>query len=114
MAYVTTYMGIYVPDQGDVTLHIPGESLAQPAASQFLEGKNTLLSGGDVSAAMITAPGGTVMKLTNLGPWTYNPLVLEQDRPLQGKLSAHLSLRNNHVVEGRKKFLTSKRSKHVS
>ena len=98
MAYVTTYMGIYVPDQGDVTLHIPGESLAQPAASQFLEGKNALLSGGDVSAAMITAPGGTVMKLTNLGPWTYNPLVLEQDRPLQGKLSAHLSLRNNHVV----------------
>jgi hypothetical protein len=98
MAHVTTYMGIYVPNQGVVTLHIPGESLAQPIANQFLVAKNTVLSGDDVPAAMITAPGETVMKLADLGPWTFHPLVLEQDRPLQGNLSAHLSLRNTHLV----------------
>jgi hypothetical protein len=97
-AHVTTYMGIYVPGQGDYTLHIPGESLAQPVANQFLDNKGAVLASGDLSASMQTAAEGTDMKLPGLGPWTFHPLVFEQDRQLQGNLVTHLSLRGGHLV----------------
>ena len=97
-AHVTTYMGIYVPGQGDYSLHIPGESLAQPIDNQFLDNKSLVLAGDDLSASVQAAVGGTDMKLPDLGPWTFHPLVFEQDRQLQGNLVSHLSLRSGHVV----------------
>ncbi|GAC1310263.1 MAG: hypothetical protein NVSMB27_47260 [Ktedonobacteraceae bacterium] len=104
-AHITTYLGMYVPNQGDFTLHIPGESLAQPIDNQFLfslapaKGATTFLPNDDVSASVISGTGGTDLKLMGLGPWTFHPVVLEQDRQLQGSLVAHLSL-HNHSLTG--------------
>ena len=97
-AHITTFLGIYVPDQGDFTLHVPGESLAQPIDNQFLLGNPTVLSNDDVSASVVSGTGGTDLKLMGLGPWTFHPVVLEQDRQLQGSLVAHLSLYNNSLT----------------
>ncbi len=98
IAHVTTYMGLYVPNEGDVTLHFPGESFVQPVADQFLDGQSTILTANDLSATIVSAPAGTDMKLPNLGQWSFHPLAVEQDRQLPGRLSAQLSLHNNHLV----------------
>lgn len=97
-AYATTYSGIFVPSQGDFTLHIPGESVAQPLPNQLLSYSQAPILDDNVSAAVLSAPGGTDLTLANIGPWTFHPVVTEQDLQLQGGLAAHLALRNNRLV----------------
>ena len=100
-AHITTYHGIFVPSKGDFTLHIPGqsgESLAQPVPNQLLENGNAGILDDNVSASVVSTPGGTDLKLADIGPWTFHPVVSEQDERLQGGLIARLALQNNKLA----------------
>jgi len=97
-AHITTYHGIFVPSGGDFTLHIPGLSVAQPVPNQLLWYSKTGILDDNVSASIVSAPGGTDLKLTNSAPWTFHPVVSEEDERLQGSLIAHLTLQNNKLI----------------
>ena len=97
-AHITTYHGIFVPDGGDFTLQIPGESMAQPVPNALLASNNSTIVDDNVSASVVSTAARTDLKLADIGPWTFHPVVSEQDERLQGALVAHLALQNNKLT----------------
>ncbi|GCE24728.1 hypothetical protein KDA_02120 [Dictyobacter alpinus] len=101
-AHATTYMGVLVPGQGDMNLQLPEASLAEPIDGQYL---NRNASNPDNQTSMESTPTtvtynphNTDLKLYNDKLWSIDPIISEQDLTLQGKLSGHLTLQNNHVL----------------
>ncbi|HEX6483373.1 MAG TPA: hypothetical protein VF043_31390 [Ktedonobacteraceae bacterium] len=97
-AHITTYHGIFVPDGGDFTLQIPGESMTQPVPNALLANNNTTIVDDNVSASVVSTAARTDLKLADIGPWTFHPVVSEEDERLQGALVAHLTLQNNKLI----------------
>ena len=97
-AHIMTYHGIFVPDQGNITLHIPEKSLALPLSSPLLA--KTPLPGprDEPSASFVTGENDTTLTLSNNKRWTFHPIISEQDTQLQGALTPHLNLHNNRLV----------------
>ncbi len=100
LAHVTTYMGIFVPDQGTFDLHLPGGSLAQPVPDQLLSATHSISSdAADMAPTSLTfGPGGSDLERQAGSSWSLHSIVSEQDSDLHGNLVAHLSLRNNRLV----------------
>lgn len=99
-AHITTYMGVFVPGAGDYRVQIPGKALAQPVAN-LLSTSAPFLSDSDPPSVITPATQGiaaTTITLLQREPWTFQPIVAEQDRQLPGTLSASLTLRNNTLV----------------
>jgi hypothetical protein len=97
-AHITTYMGIYVPYQGDYTLRTPNADLIEPVSNTLLLNSPLSIPNGDGQASFTYDPNGTAMKMSNLGPWTYHPAVMEQDRQLHGGLTSQLMISNDQLV----------------
>jgi hypothetical protein len=97
-AHITTYAGIYVPSQGEFTLHIPGQSLAQPIANEFLSGDGDIQSKETTNATMSVNNTETTMSLHGLSPWTPHYTIMEQDRQFSGGLTANVSLSQNKLI----------------
>ena len=90
-AHITTYLGVFVPSQGDFQLHVSGESLIQPndATSQYQP------SNSATGPTTITAQqNGTDVKLQGVDIWTLRSIVSEHDRQLQGNITSHLAVVN--------------------
>src|SRR5579885_1754715 len=100
-AHITTYMGVFVPAGGDYRVQIPGgNTLAQPVAD-LLSTPDPFLSDSEppsVITPTTQGAGDTTIALLQRGPWTFQPMVAEQDRQLPGSISASLALRNNTLV----------------
>ncbi len=102
-AHITTYMGIYAPDQGDYHVQIPinsvhsdQPSLAQALANaQWFTDVNQL---GDPNANVSYDNHQTRVDINGAGQWTFHTLVMEQDRQLQGSLLTQLTLHNQQVL----------------
>ena len=96
-AHTTTYLGVFVPSQGDFQVHIPEESLVQPnkSAYQYMQG-----SGGSSSALTTITPtqGATDVNLQGVDIWTLRSIASERDRKLQGNISSHLTVINGAVT----------------
>ncbi len=97
-AHITTYMGIYVPYQGDYTLRTPDASLVEPVPNSLLLSSPLNTPGGDRRTDFTYNANSTTMKLIDPGPWTFHPTILEQDRQLHGTLTTQLTIRNNRLV----------------
>lgn len=97
-AHITTYMGIYVPYQGDYTLRTPNADLIEPVPNTLLLNSPLSIPNGDGQTSFTYSPNSTAMKMTNLGPWTYHPAVMEQDRQLHGGLTSQLMIRNDQLI----------------
>jgi hypothetical protein len=97
-AHITTYMGIYVPYQGDYTLRTPDANLIEPVPNMLLSNSPLNVPGGDEQANFTYNTNSTTMSMPNVGPWTFHPTVMEQDRQLHGGLSAQLMIRKGQLV----------------
>lgn len=88
-AHITTYLGVFVPNQGDFQIHVPGESLIQPnqATSQY---QSTDSSMGQTT--ITTQQNATNVTLQGVDIWTLRSIVSERDRQLQGNITSHLSV----------------------
>lgn len=104
MAHITTYMGIYAPDQGDYHVHIPlsngssdQSSLAQALMNaQWFSSVNETY--GDPNANVSYNNQQTRVDINGAGQWTFHTLIMEQDRQLQGSLLSQLTLHNKQVL----------------
>lgn len=97
-AHMTTYMGIYVPYQGEYTLHMPAGSLIEPVPNSLLLNSPLNMAGGDEHTNFTYSSNSTSMQMVNPGPWTFHPTIIEQDRQLHGGLSTQLMISNNRLV----------------
>jgi hypothetical protein len=94
-AHVTTYVGVFVPNQGDFLVHIPGFSLVQPSNNRSPFYRN---QPAQQPATITTAPDGVDVKLQGVDIWTVRSLVSEHDSQIQGGIVSHLTLRDNRLV----------------
>jgi hypothetical protein len=100
LAHATTYMGIFVPNQGTFDLHLPGQSLAQPIPDQLLSSAHSVTSDAADAAptSLISGSNGTDMQRQASSPWSLHSIVAEQDADLHGQVITQLALRNNRLV----------------
>lgn len=96
-AHTLTYIGIFVPGQGDFIVNMPLNSLAQPV-SYPLYSTGPAVPLGDPSTPISYSPSGTSIALLNSAQWSTHTLVNEQDQQLHGGISSQLTLHNGHIV----------------
>jgi len=97
--HITTYLGVFVPNQGDFQIHIPGSGLVQPSPDNFSFYQSGPVGSPDQSATSIaTVQSGTNVNLKSASIWTLHTIVSDQDRPLHQGLVSHLALRDGTLV----------------
>src|SRR6202011_790181 len=95
-AHITTYIGVFVLNQGDYAVHIQGNGLVQPSTDQNFSGP-TQNSG---SLTTISAgQNGTDVNLRGVTFSTVRSLIADRDRAIQGGIDSHLTLQNG-VLSG--------------
>ncbi|GHO94980.1 hypothetical protein KSF_050280 [Reticulibacter mediterranei] len=94
---ITTYMGIFVPNEGDFHVRLPAGTLAQVIPLPLIS-SNAFMISGDPSTPVTYEAHATNVALLDSGPWTFHPLVAQQDRQLNGAISTHLTIRNNRLI----------------
>jgi hypothetical protein len=97
-AHVTTYSGIFVPNQGNFTISTPGENLVQPIANQFQVNNSAIVAKSDQPATIVNGSARTTLNLPNLPSWTLHYTSTEQDVQFHGSLTTHLSMSGNSIT----------------
>jgi hypothetical protein len=97
--HITTYLGVFVPSQGNFQIHIPDSSLVQPSVDNlaFYQG-GPVGSSGQSTTSIASVQNGTDVNLRDASIWTLHTIVSEQDRQLHQGLASHLSLQNGMLV----------------
>ena len=96
-AHITTYSGIYVPNSGDFTMHVPGNSVIEPIANQYMLQNRGQLHKRDIRATSAESTKETNLTLQGLGTWTLHHTIDEQDTRLPGGITSHLYLNKNRL-----------------
>jgi uncharacterized membrane protein YhaH (DUF805 family) len=87
MAHTTTYVGVFVPNQGDFQVHLPdASSLVQPATDQ------SKTQGGLNSqpTTITTTQNGTDVTLQGVNIWTLRTLISKSDHTESGGILSQL------------------------
>jgi hypothetical protein len=99
LAHITTYTGVFVPNEGDFQVRIPGNGLVQPSPDNFSfsQGGST----GPVGESPVTispVQGGTGVNLQDVNIWTLHTILAEQDRQVHKGLVSQLVLQNGTLT----------------
>ncbi len=95
VSHVTTYLGIFVPNQGDYHIHFTGDGLVQPSSDQYYQSGNTNSGPNTVIAP---SQDGTDVNLQGVDIWTLRSLVSDQDSQVTGGIVSHLTLKNGTLT----------------
>ncbi len=93
--HLSTYMGVFVPNEGDYQVQIPGNTLVQPSPDNFSA------SPGPITGAhttVVTLQNRTNANLQDVNIWTLHTLLTEQDRQVHKGLVSQLALQNGSLV----------------
>ncbi|HJT56848.1 MAG TPA: hypothetical protein VJ761_10155, partial [Ktedonobacteraceae bacterium] len=96
-AHITTYHGIFTPDDGDFSIQLPANNFVLPV-SYPLSASSPVYSPGDPHVTLTPTANGVSVREPGSGKWTFHALVAEQDAQLPGKISADLTLKQNRLV----------------
>ena len=96
-AYSTTYASVFVPNQGDYQVHIPGKGLAQLIPDIFYQ-HDADFSDEERSLAMIPGQHQTNVNLSGVSMWSSHAILTEQDRPMHGGIISHLVVRDGKLT----------------
>lgn len=83
LAHETTYLGVFVPNQGDFLVHLPGNVLAQPSPNSFI-------SSGNQQTTISPDQSGTNINLQGVDIWTLRSILAQQDQPMHGGIVSQL------------------------
>ena len=95
-AHITSYIGVFVLNQGDYQVHIPGNGLVQPAVDQNDSGPVT--QSGPL-ATIAYGQNGTEVNLPEVSFSTTRSLLSNGDSQIQGGIDSQLTLQNG-VLSG--------------
>ena len=98
-ASITTYLGVFVPDEGNFQVHVSGGGLAQPSPDDLVALESGASGPTETSPATIMSEqSGNDVNLQNAGIWTLHSLLTQQNRQLPGGLTSKLLLQNGMLV----------------
>lgn len=93
LAHISTFVGVFVPNQGNYQVHIPANGLVQPSDDQYdpsnSSGQNTTIS---------STPNSTDVNLQGVKIWTLRSLVSERDHQMHGGIDSHLTYQNYRLT----------------
>ena len=90
-AHATTYVGVYLPNQGNFQVNVPGPNLVQTYTESSSQG---------LPATIVSAENATNVKLQGINTWSLRTLVTKQDRYLSGGIIPHLIFQSNNMLRG--------------
>ncbi len=96
-AHITTYSGIFTPDDGDFIIQFPANQLVLPV-SYPLAASSPVYSSDDPHISLSPISDSVIVREPGTGPWTFHALVSQQDLQLQGKITSALTLQQNRLV----------------
>jgi hypothetical protein len=96
-AYVRTYARVFVPNQGDYQVRIPGKGLAQLIPNDLYQ-QVVDSSNEEHSLAIILQQQETKVNLLGASMWSSHAILSEQDRPVHGGIVSHLVLRDDMLI----------------
>ena len=92
-AHMTTYTGIFLPDQG--SFHV---TLADTKLTQVLPKTSSTDASSSPQIQIIRNENGTTINLHGDHTWTMHTLVSEQESPVSGTVVPHLTLDHNTII----------------
>ena len=92
LAHSSTYVGVFVPNNGDFQVHIPGNNLVQPVDDQNFGIQNSVTP---QRTTVTSASDGTNVDLQGVDIWTLRSLVSRHDHQVTGGILSHLTAQNN-------------------
>ncbi len=92
-AHVSTFVGVFVPNQGNYQVHIPANGLVQQSYDSY-DPNNSLGQNVTIQAGQ----NSTDVNLQGVKIWTLRSLVSERDEQMQGSLTAHLAYHNTSLT----------------
>jgi uncharacterized membrane protein YhaH (DUF805 family) len=98
-AHITTYIGVFVPNQGDFTVHIPGANLVQPGDQSQYQSYSYRGQGATQQTIVQSVATGTNVDLKGVDIWTARTLVSKHDLRTTGGITSNLSLQGN-IIRG--------------
>ncbi|OLB40049.1 MAG: hypothetical protein AUG45_07190 [Ktedonobacter sp. 13_1_20CM_3_54_15] len=96
-AHITTYMGVFLLNQGDYHVYIPGNGLVQPAIDQNNQGPPT---DSGTQATISSGQNGTEVSLQGVSFSTTRSLLVDKDSQVRGGIVSQLVLRDG-TLSGR-------------
>jgi len=92
-AHISTFVSVFVPNQGNYQVHIPDSGLVQPSSDQYdpnnASGQNTTINPGQNS---------TDVNLQGVKIWTLRSLVSERDHQMNGGIDSNLTFRSYRLT----------------
>lgn len=95
--HTTTYLGVFVPNQGNFQVHVPGNGLVQPSPNDYYSGSFNG-NGGQTDTTITPVGDGFDVNLLGVNTWTLHSVVSEQDHPMSGRIVSHLVLQNSTLT----------------
>ena len=92
-AHMTTYTGVFLPDQGSFRVTVPGTGLTQALPKT--------ISADDSSSQqvhIVANENGTTVKLNGDHSWTMHTIISEAERQISGSVVPHLTLNRDTVI----------------
>ncbi len=93
VAHVTSFYSPFIPGGGNIQVHLPARSLAQPITNAPFQGDDPRAFSSVADTIITVGQNETNIQQMNVDPWTLHPIVTEGDQQLYGGLTSHLALR---------------------
>lgn len=98
-ASITTYVGVFVPNEGNFQVHIPGNGLVQPSPETLYTATSGSASASVASpATVVGTQSGNDVNLQGVDIWTMHSLLSQQDRQLHQGLTSQLTVQHGALV----------------
>ncbi len=92
-AHITSYIGVFIPDNGSFQVHVPGNNLVQTSTTNDQGGPGGSNSGQQTTVT--SGQDGTDVGMQSQAFFSLRSLLAEQDQPVQGGITSHLTLQNS-------------------
>ncbi|WP_151756996.1 DUF7408 domain-containing protein [Dictyobacter vulcani] len=95
--HATTWLGVFVPSQGDFQVHVPGTTLVQPVEQVNPMYSPYSQSSGTQNSIFTVGNNNTDVNLQGVDIWTTRSLLTQQDTHTTGGITSQLQVQNNTV-----------------
>ncbi len=98
-ASITTYLGVFVPNEGNFQAHIPGNGLVQSSPDALYTATNGTADASTPSpSAIVGVQDGNDVNLQDVNIWTMHSILSQQNRQLRLSLTTQLTIQNGALV----------------
>jgi hypothetical protein len=93
--HISTYMGVFVPNEGDYQVQFPANTLVQPSPDSFSTPAGPITG---AHTTVVPLQKSTDVNLQDVNIWTLHTILAEQDRQAHKGIVSQLALQNGSLM----------------